>query len=379
MTMLQQTLVSEQLGRVTNALGWCVHTPPAWAPAVVTPEQLERWILPTIRGERHECYAITEEGAGSDVDAIASTVRRDGDEYVLNGVKMHVTSFNTANFAFFQGKIADGDHAGEHAMLFVDHDTPGVRVVRVPRYSHTYADQHPIVAFDDVRVPADEPDRARGRRAGVHVRMVPVRAADDRRPMLRRRRAPDRRGHGVRQGAGAVRPSDHREPGDRAHARRFADRAVGRAAHDVSARREHRRRARREAAAHAVLDGQALRERDGRDGSPTARCRSSAVAATCARTWRNASSASSVSIGSGKGRPRSNATSSPISWPSAACSDCSDSPPRLPDVTVGHRSADAVPWSLTTEMAARPPPMRDGARPDRVTGAPEGSGTAGGV
>ena len=80
MTMLQQTLVSEQLGRVTNALGWCVHTPPAWAPAVVTPEQLERWIVPTVRGERHECYAITEEGAGSDVDAIASTVRRDGDE-----------------------------------------------------------------------------------------------------------------------------------------------------------------------------------------------------------------------------------------------------------------------------------------------------------
>ena len=80
MTMLQQTLVSEQLGRVTNALGWCVHTPPAWAPAVVTPEQRDRWILPTVRGERHECYAITEEGAGSDVDAIASTVRRDGDE-----------------------------------------------------------------------------------------------------------------------------------------------------------------------------------------------------------------------------------------------------------------------------------------------------------
>ncbi len=40
-TMLQQVLVSEQIGRVTNALGWCVHTPPAWAPEVVSPEQLE--------------------------------------------------------------------------------------------------------------------------------------------------------------------------------------------------------------------------------------------------------------------------------------------------------------------------------------------------
>jgi alkylation response protein AidB-like acyl-CoA dehydrogenase len=158
MTMFQQALVSEQIGRVTNALGWCVHTPPGWALDVVTPEQLERWIVPTIKGERHECYAITEEGAGSDVDAIAATVRRDGEEYVLNGVKMHVTSFNTANYCFFEGKIVDGrkpsGHAGEHAMLFVDLDTPGIRVVRVPRYSHTYAEQHPIVAFEDVRVPA---------------------------------------------------------------------------------------------------------------------------------------------------------------------------------------------------------------------------------
>jgi len=154
MTMFQQVLVSEQIGRPTNALGWCVHTPPAWAPAVVSPMQMERWILPTVRGDIHECYAITEEGAGSDVDAIAATARRDGDEYVLNGVKMHVTSYNHASYCFFQGKIADGPHAGEHAMFFVDIDTPGVRVVRVPAYSHTYADTHPIVAFEDVRVPA---------------------------------------------------------------------------------------------------------------------------------------------------------------------------------------------------------------------------------
>ena len=80
MTMLQQVLVSEQIGRVTNALGWCVHTPPAWAPGVVSDHQMRTWIAPTIRGEIHECYAITEEGAGSDVDAIAATARLDGDD-----------------------------------------------------------------------------------------------------------------------------------------------------------------------------------------------------------------------------------------------------------------------------------------------------------
>jgi acyl-CoA dehydrogenase len=90
----QQVLVQEQVGRATNALGWVIHTPASWLPQVATDEQLERWVVPTIRGERRECYAITEEGAGSDVDAIEATALRDGDGYLLNGVKWHVTSFN---------------------------------------------------------------------------------------------------------------------------------------------------------------------------------------------------------------------------------------------------------------------------------------------
>jgi alkylation response protein AidB-like acyl-CoA dehydrogenase len=155
-TMLQQVLVSEQIGRVTNALGWCVHTPAAWAPEVMTDAQIERWLKPAIRGEAHECYAITESGAGSDVDAIEATARRDGDHYVLNGEKWHVTSFNTADHIFFQAKLAGGAHDGEHAMFVVAKDTPGVRLVREPRYMHTYADTHAIVVFEDVRVSVDQ-------------------------------------------------------------------------------------------------------------------------------------------------------------------------------------------------------------------------------
>jgi acyl-CoA dehydrogenase len=153
-TALQQVLIQEQVGRVTNALGWMVSTPPQWWPEVATEYQLERWLLPTVRGEMSECYAITEEGAGSDVDAIASTARREGDGYVLDGVKWHVTSFNEATYAFFEARLADGPHAGEHAMFVVDLPFPGVRVVRTPAYSHTFAHHHPIVAFEGVRVPA---------------------------------------------------------------------------------------------------------------------------------------------------------------------------------------------------------------------------------
>ena len=155
-TSLQQVLIQEQVGRVTNALAWVVATPPSWLPAVATADQIERYIKPSARGERSECYAITEEGAGSDVDAIEATASRDGDDYVLNGVKWHVTSFNAADYAFFQGKLTNGDHVGEHAMFLVDLPSPGVRIVRTPAYMHTlgHAHQHPIVAFEDVRVPA---------------------------------------------------------------------------------------------------------------------------------------------------------------------------------------------------------------------------------
>ncbi len=151
---LQQALVQEQMGRVTNALGWVAATPPSWLPPVATPAQLDRYVRPAIQGEREECYAITEEKAGSDVSAIEATARRVGDGYLLNGVKWHVTSYNTADYAFFQAKLAGGPHDGEHAMFIVDLPNPGVRVVRTPAYTHTISHHHPIVAFEDVRVPA---------------------------------------------------------------------------------------------------------------------------------------------------------------------------------------------------------------------------------
>jgi acyl-CoA dehydrogenase len=153
-TSLQQALVQEQMGRVTNALGWVAATPPSWLPEVATPDQIERYVRPAIGGDREECYAITEEGAGSDVDDIEATARLEQDRYVLNGVKWHVTSYNSADYAFFQAKLTGGPHAGEHAMFLVDLPSPGVRVVRTPAYTHTISHHHPIVAFENVRVPA---------------------------------------------------------------------------------------------------------------------------------------------------------------------------------------------------------------------------------
>jgi acyl-CoA dehydrogenase len=153
-TTLQQVLVQEQAGRVTNGLGWVMDTPPAWWPGVASDFQLQRWLLPTVRGEMAECYAITEELAGSDVASLTTTARREGDSYVIDGEKWHVTSYNEASYAFVQAVLTDGPYAGEHALFVVDIPTPGMRVVRTPAYTHTIGQAHPIIAFDGVRVPA---------------------------------------------------------------------------------------------------------------------------------------------------------------------------------------------------------------------------------
>ena len=153
-TSLQQVLVQEQGGRVTNGLAWCLATPPSWWPGVANDLQRDRWLLPTVRGEMEECYAITEEGAGSDLDDLTATARRDGDDYVLDGVKWHVTSFHEADYAFFQAVLTTGPHAGDQALFVVDVNAPGVSVVRTPAYTHTLGHRHPVVAFEQVRVPA---------------------------------------------------------------------------------------------------------------------------------------------------------------------------------------------------------------------------------
>lgn len=154
-TMLQQAIIQEQTGRVTNALGWVVSTGPSWIESVVTEYQMDRWIRPTVDGEVHECYAITEEGAGSDVDGIETTAVRDGDDYVINGEKWHVTSANLASYVFVQAKLRGGVNDGRHVLFFVDMDTPGVECLRVPEYSHTYSHHHWEMGFRDVRVPKE--------------------------------------------------------------------------------------------------------------------------------------------------------------------------------------------------------------------------------
>jgi alkylation response protein AidB-like acyl-CoA dehydrogenase len=115
-------------------------------------EQIRRFILPLMSGERKECYAITESGSGSDV-AIETKARRDQGGYRIDGEKWYVTSANHADYFILQARLADGPHAGSDSLFFIDMDTPGIEVLRSPRFSHTFSAHHPTYTFKDVFVP----------------------------------------------------------------------------------------------------------------------------------------------------------------------------------------------------------------------------------
>ena len=148
----QQVLVEEEWGKATGAL-WDIPWRPSIPLAVATEEQKERYLRPACRGERRDCYAITEAGAGSDPSMVETSAVRDGATWVLNGTKWHVTSGDVADFILLHAHV-DGDPYRATVFL-VDKNQPGVRIVRTPKYMHTFVFEHPIFAFEDVRVGAD--------------------------------------------------------------------------------------------------------------------------------------------------------------------------------------------------------------------------------
>ncbi len=145
----RQMLIEEQWGRATGAL-WDIPWRPSIPLARATEDQKDRYLRPACRGERRDAYAITEAGAGSDPSMVETSAVRDGEGWVLNGTKWHVTSGDVADFLLVHAQV-DGDPA-KPTVFIVDKDTPGVSVVRTPKYMHTFVFEHPIFALEGVRV-----------------------------------------------------------------------------------------------------------------------------------------------------------------------------------------------------------------------------------
>jgi acyl-CoA dehydrogenase len=146
-------LVEEQLGRSTNALSW--HIPGAYnVLASGTPEQIERYLRPALRGELHDAYAVTEGEAGSDPSGIQTTARRSEGGWVIDGEKWFVTYGDVAAvYIVMANALVDGERLP--TLFLVDRATDGIEVIEDPPFTHTYPHGHPTIRFSGVEVGED--------------------------------------------------------------------------------------------------------------------------------------------------------------------------------------------------------------------------------
>jgi acyl-CoA dehydrogenase len=134
-----------------------------------SPEQKKRWLEPLLNGEIRSSFSMTEpEVASSDATNIRCEIRRDGDEYVINGRKWFTSGAmnEDCKLLIVMGKTdpAAPRHL-QQSMILVPRDAPGVRIVRdltVFGYDHAPVG-HPEIIYDDVRVPAENMILGEGR------------------------------------------------------------------------------------------------------------------------------------------------------------------------------------------------------------------------
>ncbi len=115
-------------------------------------EQKQRYLIPTLKGERKSCFALTEPGAGSDTRRIKMSAKKEGKEWVLNGEKIFITNGNEADFTMVFA-VTDPDKQGHGGVtcFLVDREM-GWR----SEYIHTMGEWGPAsLIFDNVRVPEE--------------------------------------------------------------------------------------------------------------------------------------------------------------------------------------------------------------------------------
>ena len=152
LTMLEQTVIEEQLGRVTNGLWSCVWRPPV-SLKYGTPAQIDRYLRPSIQGERRGCFAITEEEAGSDPRRVKTKAVRDSGQWQLSGEKWFVTSYNASDFIIVHAHV--DDDPDKPTLFLVDKPVPNMTHLRSPKFMHNFAFDHAELRFNETPVPED--------------------------------------------------------------------------------------------------------------------------------------------------------------------------------------------------------------------------------
>ena len=113
----------------------------------------EEFLRPAISGDAIGCIGVSEPGAGSDVAAIRTRARRDGDDYVIDGSKMWITNALQADWVCLLVNTGDGPVHRNKSLIVVPMDTPGVSIAKKIRKVGMQSSDTGLIYFDNVRVP----------------------------------------------------------------------------------------------------------------------------------------------------------------------------------------------------------------------------------
>lgn len=153
--IIYQAIVNEQLGYFRAPVGWHnISTEWVAMPIMAfgSDEQKKRFLPPIASAEVSYAPTLTEPEAGSDLANIKTRAVRDGDDYVINGLKVFITPAHRAKY-FWLLAVTDPDANRHHGLsvFVVDASSPGIRVKGVPTMNRGRVND---VYYDDVRVPA---------------------------------------------------------------------------------------------------------------------------------------------------------------------------------------------------------------------------------
>ncbi|CAN5694104.1 acyl-CoA dehydrogenase family protein [soil metagenome] len=149
-------LVEEEFGKTSDALIRRVfgQVYPMLLPCNAA--QREKYLLPTVKGDKICAMAITEPGAGSDAASISTTARLDGDHWVLNGGKHFISDGDIADYVIVMALTDKEKRArGGITLFLVDKGTPGYSVNRVQPMMGHRGYGHAELSFDECRIPVD--------------------------------------------------------------------------------------------------------------------------------------------------------------------------------------------------------------------------------
>ncbi len=149
-------LYEKELGKANYALHWTAVARPSNILCAGTPEQQEKYLKPCVRGEKWDCLAMTEPGAGSDLRGMKATAKQDGDDWVLNGTKHFISHADIADFTIVFMKSGEEETSrGKRAQItafFVDKGTPGYNVRDGYRNVSHRGYTNSILEFDNCRI-----------------------------------------------------------------------------------------------------------------------------------------------------------------------------------------------------------------------------------